>query len=323
MNQKMKNRDLNKKDENWEDEICTKVLCLLNAMQHPNVLNQMEKSKEIVYERVNRKINADIPVDRSKRDRRNLRILSLTAACIALFCIVAAYQAGFRSAKKTSGQTQVEWAVPYGIVSKITLSDGTLVTLNGGSKLTCPGSFDGVERQVSLSGEGFFEVAKDEKHPFIVNTKNLSVKVLGTRFAFKAYEEDLHSVLTLEEGSIEASPVSDGVMGKEGVLLKPDQQLILDNQTGELKRKNVNTDEYTSWKEGILHFRDLTLNEIAVILERRFDVEIHILSEEIGDEHYVAQFKYRENAEQILDKLSFKRSWGYVKQQGVIEIKKN
>jgi ferric-dicitrate binding protein FerR (iron transport regulator) len=314
--------DLNRKDENREDEICTKVLCLLQAMQHPDILNQMEKSKETVYNRVNRKMDADMLIDRSKRYGRNIRILSLTAACIALLCIVTAYQAGLRSAKKTPGQTQVEWSVPYGIVSKVTLSDGTLVTLNGGSKLTYPGSFDGEERRVSLSGEGFFEVAKDEKHPFTVNAKNLSVKVLGTRFAFKAYEEDLHSVLTLEEGSIEAIPVNEGVMKKEGVLLKPAQQLILDNQTGELKRKNVNTDEYTSWKEGILHFRDLTLNEIAVILERRFDMKIRILSEEIGDEHYVAQFKYGENAEQILDKLSYKRSWKYIKQPGVIEIKK-
>ncbi|MDR0393532.1 MAG: FecR domain-containing protein [Tannerella sp.] len=278
----------------------------------------MDKNKEDIYDRINSKIDADETVIRMRGNRKRLRFGYSAAACIAVLCMIATYQVGLRSQGGEPQQTEVELRVPYGILSEMTLPDGTRVVLNGGSRLTYSTPF-GAERQVYLSGGGFFDVAKDEKHPFTVHSKNVSARVLGTRFAFNAYESDLYTVLTLEEGCVEAL-LSNEDMKKESILLTPAQQLVLDNHTGEFQRKNVNTAEYTSWKDGILHFRGETLHEIAVILERRFDVKIHVLTKEIGNDGYVAQFKYGENVEQILDKLSYKRSWKYAKREDGIEI---
>jgi ferric-dicitrate binding protein FerR (iron transport regulator) len=308
------------KEDGHTEEICTKVLCLMHAIKHPNRAEDMEKSKEDIYSRISRKIDTGERMTRVNEDRNRLRFKYFAAACITVLCMIATYWMGLRLRGEMPGQAQVELRVPYGIISKVTLPDGTQVTLNGGSMLAYPAAF-GAERQVYLSGEGFFDVTKDEKHPFAVKSKNLSVRVLGTRFAFRTYEEDLHTVLTLEEGQVEATLANED-MKKGNLLLKPAQQLILDNSSGEFQRRNVNTYEYTSWKEGVLHFRGETLNEIAVILERRFNIKIRILTEETGGELYVAQFKYGENPEQILDKLSHKRSWEYVKRENGIEIRK-
>ena len=209
---------------------------------------------------------------------------------------------------------------PLGVTTKITLPDGTVVTLNGGSKLTYPTLFAGKERCVSLSGEGFFEVAKDAEHPFLVNADNLSVKVLGTKFGFKSYKDDNQTIVTLKEGLVKAMPSNKEAVN--GIVLRPNQQLVLDNRTGEFQCRNVNTAEYLSWKEGVLYFRDTTLDEIAKILERKFNVKILIASESLKNDRYFAHFGYNENLEQILTLLSHKRFWKYEKKNGTIEIRK-
>jgi ferric-dicitrate binding protein FerR (iron transport regulator) len=313
---------LKKEDGTLVDEICTKVLSVLSTLKSTDIRKQMTESKEIVYEQANSKINTDSSlVRRIQRARTTVYFRYLSAASVALLLILSTaavtYRIGLRSGNQRPVPAQVEMNVPYGVMSKVALSDGTVVTLNGGSKLTYPASFEG-GRQVSLSGEGFFDVAKDEEHPFIIQAKNISVKVLGTRFAFKAYEEDSHTVLTLESGRIQAIPLHTN---EKDIFLNPNQQLVLDNRNGEFQRIDVKAEEYTSWKDGVLCFRDLTLKEIATELERRFDVKIQILSDELKSEQYFAQFKNGENAEQILHKLSFKHAWKAVKRQDQIEIK--
>ncbi|MDR1371039.1 MAG: FecR domain-containing protein [Dysgonamonadaceae bacterium] len=316
----MKKETISSDEDRLTEEICTEVLSLMQIIKHPDITENMENSKRNIYNRVNYKIDADAMVVRMKRDRRILLLKYAAAACIAVLCLIAVYQVGLRSERNIPEEAQIELHVPNGLISKVTLADGTLVTLNGGSKLVYPARF-GTERQVYLSGEGFFDVSKDEKHPFTVRTENIFIRVLGTRFACKAYEEDLVTVLTLEEGQVEAISVNENGR-KRNVLLKPAQQLTLNNRSGELRQKNVSTYEYTAWKDGVIHFNGETLNEIAVILERRFDTKIHILMENVENEHYVAQFKYGENVEQILDRLSHKRYWTYEKLENRIEIKK-
>jgi ferric-dicitrate binding protein FerR (iron transport regulator) len=315
--------DSNKENEkNIVDNICTEALQIINALKHPDLSQQMDERKLYIFEQINRKIEADKAEHSEKWNKRSVHIKYLSAACITLFLLVVSaisYYVGYKE-KEMLEQAQVDIYVPYGILSQIRLPDGSLVILNGGSRLSYPASFR-KNRQIYLLGEGFFEIIKDEKHPCIVNTKNISVKVLGTRFSFKAYEEDEQTILTLEEGSLSAIPIYKNK--KECVFLSPDQQLILNHQTGDLRRKTVQAANYTSWKDGHFSFINMSLGEIATILERRFDVEIAFLSENIREEHYYAQFENNENLEQILDLLSHKRSWTYVRKNNIINVVEN
>jgi ferric-dicitrate binding protein FerR (iron transport regulator) len=310
------NRDSKADTENREETICAEALRVVNAVGYPAATQQMNDSKEEIYARVVRKIHAEAAPNLKKRQL----FRHICAACITLLIVsttaYTTYRLGFRSGNRVATQNTAEVAAPYGAIARITLPDGSSVTLNGGSRLTYPTRFDG-NRQVRLSGEGFFDVVKD-KTTFTVNTTHISAKVLGTRFGFKAYDDDPYTALTLEEGRIKA--LLPNRNADEGVVLESTQQLILNNETGEIKRQTVDAQEYVSWKDGILIFRDLTLGEIAVVLKRRFDVDIRIASGKIKNESYVAQFKHQENIEQVLDKLSYKRSWKYARHDNMIEI---
>ena len=311
-------------DENKEvvDEVCKEVFRVLNALKHPDVSEQVNDSKEFVFERVNDKIKTDsILTSRMNGKRVNIRFLVAAGiALLLLMSVSAAYHLGHKSGQELKSNLYAETVTPLGVTTKITLPDGTVVTLNGGSKLTYPTLFAGKERCVSLSGEGFFEVAKDAEHPFLVNADNLSVKVLGTKFGFKSYKDDNQTIVTLKEGLVKAMPSNKEAVN--GIVLRPNQQLVLDNRTGEFQCRNVNTAEYLSWKEGVLYFRDTTLDEIAKILERKFNVKILIASESLKNDRYFAHFGYNENLEQILTLLSHKRFWKYEKKNGTIEIRK-
>ena len=297
------------------------ALRIVNAVGYPETTRQMNDDREEIRMRIEQKINAGKVI----KHKSNIHYRNICAAAVALLVIFstayAAYRLGVRSSdERVSLQNNIEITAPYGIIARIILPDSSIVTLNGGSTLTYPAVFENGRRQVRLSGEGFFDVAKNSA-PFTVHAAHISAEALGTRFGLKAYYDDPYTVLTLEEGCIKAIPAGENPDG--GILLKPEQQLILNNETGAIRRQTVNVEEYTSWKDGVLTFRDLTWNEIAAILERRFNVEIRIASDKIRNERYFALFKYGENIEQILDKLSYKRPWKYVKRENMIEITEN
>jgi ferric-dicitrate binding protein FerR (iron transport regulator) len=297
------------------EKIFIDTMRVVNAIGYSDTARQMNDDKEEIHTRLKQQIHAE---KTTKRSFKNIYAAAITLLVI-FSTAYTAYRVGSRSGEHVASQNTVEVAAPYGIIARILLPDSSIVTLNGGSTLTYPACFES-ERRVNLSGEGFFDIAK-KNTPFTVNATHISVKVLGTRFDFKAYDDDPYTVLTLEEGSIKAIP--DNGNADEGILLKPKQQLILNNETGEIRRQTVNIQEYTSWKEGVLTFRNLTWDEIATILERRFNVKIRIASDKIKNERYFALFKYGENIEQILDKLSYKRPWKYVKRGNMIEIIEN
>ncbi|MDR1454985.1 MAG: DUF4974 domain-containing protein [Tannerella sp.] len=300
-------------------KILTDALCVVNAIGYPETAQRMNDDKEDIYICFERKISAKTVLNQKRKSRFRGMYVAAIALPVIFSVAYTAYRTGFRSGRHIASHNLIEVTAPYGTITRVTLPDSSTVTLNCGSKLTYPALFED-ERQVSLSGEGFFNVAKSSA-TFTVHAAHVSVKVLGTRFGFKAYDDDPYTVLTLEEGSVKAIPANENE--DDGILLKPEQQLILNNKTGEIHRQVVSRQEYTSWKDGILTFKNLTWEEISVILERRFNVDIHIASEKVKNERFVALFKYGENIEQILDKLSYKRPWKYIKRNNTIEIVEN
>ena len=158
--------------------------------------------------------------------------------------------------------------IPKGGHYELVLPDGTKVWLNAASELKFPVSFSGTERRVSLSGEAYFEVAKNPNKPFIVSYADAEVKVLGTHFNIKAYADDEQSAATLLEGAIH---ISDGSYSKT---LKPDEQAII----GKDKQLSVltltDTSPVIAWKNNYFQFTDAGIKEVMKQVSRWYNVEV-------------------------------------------------
>ena len=163
----------------------------------------------------------------------------------------------------------VEIQCPLGVRTKIHLPDGSTVYLNSGSVLKYPASFNN-NRNVQLTGEGYFEVKHNEKAPFHVNTKNLDIKVLGTTFNVAAYEGEKSEEIILQSGHVD---VSDQ-LGNRIASLMPDQRLVIEKQNMKFNLEKVVSQQYTSWKEGKLMFRNEKIDDVSIKLSRWYNVEI-------------------------------------------------
>lgn len=177
--------------------------------------------------------------------------------------------------KKTVEQQTIY--VPKSGEYELILADGTKVFLNSESQLTFPSYFEGDTRQVELTGEAYFEVKKDDK-PFIIQTSDLTIEVLGTSFNVNAYQTNPYLNATLVEGSIKILIPEK----KETVLLKPDHNFRLDRLSDEISVQLVNTDIYTAWVRGEFIFRNQPLTEIFAQLERWYDFKIIYESPDIA-----------------------------------------
>ncbi len=161
--------------------------------------------------------------------------------------------------------------IPYGSRSTIKLADGTMVWLNAGSRLIYPSRFVDKTREVFLVGEAFFDVAKNAQQPFVVKTPEVQLEVLGTQFNISAYPEENVVQTVLTEGSVEMEWIDGGVFG-EHLKVVPGQLVIANKKEKETKVYSVNTDYYTSWKEGYLTFSNSDLNRVVKKLERYYNI---------------------------------------------------
>lgn len=161
---------------------------------------------------------------------------------------------------------------PAGGQFEIVLHDGTKVWLNANSSLRYPTHFDLFNtREVSLTGEGYFEVAPDKQRPFLVHTANQQIKVLGTHFNINTYTNEPQTVTTLLEGRVE---VSTNTIPENRKVLKPGQQSVLDKNG--LTISDADLEAALAWKNGYFIFRDEELGSIMRKIERWYDVDIVI-----------------------------------------------
>ncbi len=160
---------------------------------------------------------------------------------------------------------------PNGGEYRVTLSDGSEVMLNAGSKISFPTDFRGSERKVYVEGEAFFKVAKNPLKPFIVNVAGNEIKVLGTQFNVSSYPEDEGTQTTLLEGSIRFTNGNG-----DQVVLKPDQQVI--SHHGKLDLQNVSAEDFNAWTKGEFLFNDVPLSTVMQKLARWYNVEVDVKS---------------------------------------------
>jgi len=196
---------------------------------------------------------------------------------------------------------------PLGQMTNIELPDGTKVMLNSGTSITYNGSFSHGERVVTLSGEAYFDVTKDQQHPFVVRTPYLNFMVHGTSFNIEAYPEEKAVSTTLVEGSLGVMDKAD----KELLLLVPGENAHFDENTSKITLLKVDTEIYTSWKEGLITFKNEKLKDIARKIERWYNVEVIIKNPKLGEESYMGTIMKNKPIDQILEVLQLTSSLKY------------
>lgn len=171
---------------------------------------------------------------------------------------------------KTNGQDHAGYNLietPRAGQYQINLPDGTKVWLNAASSLRYPSRFSGSKRIVALTGEGYFEVAKNKQHPFVVKTDRQEVQVLGTHFNINSYTDESSTNTTLVEGSVRVTTL-DG----KNRLLKPGEQSQLKGD--EIEVSDVDTENVLSWKNGDFVFKGDDFKSIMRKISRWYDVEV-------------------------------------------------
>jgi len=232
---------------------------------------------------------------------RRLGWLKYAAAVAAVVAV------GFFSYR--GGQSQLETAMgdivveaPQGSRTQMTLPDGTKVWLNAGSKISYSQSFGLVNRLVLLAGEGYFEVAHNEELSFSVESENVRVKVLGTKFNFRDYPSDAEATVSLAEGSVAMNSQQHTA---DEQLLKPGQRATVDKQTGKIRVEEYEVANATQWTSGKLIFDGEPLQEIVKTLERSYNVKITIADNRLLTLRFYGDFLRQEQTlSEVLDALA-------------------
>ena len=263
--------------------------------ERKQVLEWIEESPEHLQEyRTQRKLydialwRTDISAGETDAEKRfswkkPVREMLKIAAVFALVFIGSYY---WWNQLETSETVQSVY-VPAGQRAELVLADGTKVWLNADSKLYYPVHFGKNNREVSLKGEAYFEVAKDTTRPFIVSTEALNVKVLGTHFDVNSYKDDGRVYTALTEGLVE-------VYNEHGSrLLHPGQMASVDTREENLSIQvdSCDTSILTGWRDGQFRFRNTSLTQILKQISRCYDVTI-ILQRDYQEEYYSGDISY-------------------------------
>ena len=203
---------------------------------------------------------------------------------------------------------------PFGMSSKIDLPDGSTVWLNSGSKLKYPVVFAKAERKVYLSGEAFFKVQSDKSHPFIVSTAKLNVKAVGTQFNVEAYLTDSVTAVTLMKGK-----VSVNMYDNKNEQLQPNERLVL-NSISKTYCITQTDAHWGMWKDGILAFRDESLEDVFKRIGRIYNVDIKVKDPVVARQIYRATFE-GESFDEILRLLKISAPIRYKKIEKIKRIK--
>ncbi|WP_293788994.1 FecR family protein [uncultured Pedobacter sp.] len=180
------------------------------------------------------------------------------------------------SAKKTAPSEKIyinTLSTPRGGHFKLMLPDKTTVWLNAESSITFPSAFTGNERKVKVTGETYFEVSKNRNKPFLVESGEAQVEVLGTHFNVNVYPNEENSAVTLLEGSVKLNRQAHSKK------ILPGQQAIFNRNSDRIDVRYVDVDNVVDWKNGLFIFEDATVPEVMRQIERWYDVDVKYIGQ--------------------------------------------
>ena len=190
--------------------------------------------------------------------------------------------------------------VPKGEKFNLQLADGTKVVMNSDSRLKYPTSFIGKNRKVFLEGEAYFDVAKDQTKPFIINSNKLNIRVLGTSFNVRSYKNEPCIKTTLVEGSVKVYTENNK---NKSITLKPSEQSTFSKEFKHISVKKVNTDIYTAWIKNRLVFENERLDNIINSLSRAYNLNVIFVDNDVKEYHFSGDIKLYKNINKVVELL--------------------
>lgn len=210
-------------------------------------------------------------------------------------------------------------SAPCGAEYSLTLSDGTQVWLNSDSKITFPTQFTGNYRQVVVSGEVYFEVAHDSKHPFIVSSGDVKMTVRGTSFNIASYPETRSVITTLISGALEVSV--DNQPPSSGVALNPGQQTNYDVDKQQISVRKVYADHYAAWTKGLFVFFDEPVESLCQKLARWYRIDIVADPAQLEGICLSGVIKKEETFNKVAEILAATEEIVFIEKQGRFEVR--
>lgn len=233
-------------------------------------------------------------------------------AAIALLIVLplAGFWLGQRMMNRHFATVTMETAL--GARTRLTLPDGTTVWLNAGSRLTYPQDFGINHRCLSLEGEAYFDVKHNEKLPFEINTKEIDLRVLGTKFTFSNYADDELVTVDLAKGKVS---LNDHLHHRQ-MYLSPNERMTYNKTTGEMKKTMINAENSTVWTKEELFFDEQPLSAIAKELMRSYNVKIEV-ADYLRNKSFYGSFHLSQNSvDDILQTLSSTGEMKYRRREG-------
>ena len=233
---------------------------------------------------------------RKIRRRRPLRRLWLRiSAAAAVLALVSTLVLHLLPAERPEQLFTVE--APQGTHSRISLPDGTQVWLNAGSALSYGSSFNETSREVSLSGEAYFEVARHAALPFRVEARGCTFTVLGTKFDISAYAEDPAVTAALLEGALRFESED------KHEAMTPGDLVTYDCATATVRREQVDVRQYRAWIDGVIRYDAITLPSLLRRLAREYDVEIDLRTRRFDDTTFRISLSSAQNIKSVMRAL--------------------
>lgn len=200
---------------------------------------------------------------------------------------------GFWLGKQTMNRhfAMVKIETSRGAHTQLTLPDGTEVWLDADSRLIYPQDFGINNRQLTLKGKAYFDVTHNPAIPFEINTQEIDLKVLGTKFIFSNYPDDETITVDLSKGKVSLNDNSH----HQQMYLSPNERMTYDKRTGEMKKTQINAENSASWTKEELYFDELPLSDIAKELARTYNVQIDV-AEHLKNKSFYGNFKISTNS---------------------------
>lgn len=255
-----------------------------------------EKDLTSVLDQLKQKIAKERPVVHFRK--RIQKFYTRAAAILLLPLLLYSVYSTLQKVPTPEISALVEIVSPNGARTHFRLPDGSQGWLNSGSILKYETDFQ-ENRNVELIGEAWFEVAPDKKKPFVVETPHLDVQVLGTKFNVAAFPDEKVTEVVLQEGKVKVN----GFNGTFTVDMKPDEKFTYNKDLQSGTVQTVNADQFSSWKDGLLVFRNEPLSEVLKRIGRWYNVEFLLTDPEIAKFRYRATFQ-EEQIEEVIRLIS-------------------
>lgn len=297
----------NSYSKDLEDAVHNWLISPENSLEKQRAMRQQwdslkdieDLSSKVEFEKIKKKLGFS---EKKKTIQFSQYLPHVAAVLLPLIIYIGIYN--LAQGEKKNKETQMSViTVPYGKHKEAKLACGSEVWINSGSEISYNENLNDSARIINLQGEAYLSVMRHDNIPFIVHTKYLDVKVLGTRFNVSAYPDDESTIITLNKGSIAVTTIDN-----RDFMLKPNQQLVFNNKTKVVVIQDLDVNiakDIADWPIGKMAFNNETLKRIMLTLEREFDISIEIDKNVDLNRSYTITIDEKDNLDEIIEMFAY------------------